>query len=94
MSKQLHRAPLALSSDGAILLNVAMFDAPKTPERLFQLAISERGPIFIGIVVGTDELAQLRDDIDDAALQAAFRIVGSKQARARRKLMKSPLPSR
>jgi hypothetical protein len=31
MSKAIHRAPLALASDGTVLLNVAMFDVDATP---------------------------------------------------------------
>lgn len=85
MSKAVHRAPLALASDGAVILNVAMFDVPKQLQQLFDLALRERGAVFIGIAITPQELDRLRAEIDDNVLQSAFGLVGSRQARRPRR---------
>lgn len=89
MSSVVPRAPLALSSDGVVLLNAATFDVPKNAEQLFELAVQQRGAIFIGIAVSPRELDRLRVELDDAMLQAAFMLAGTRQARQRRKHKKS-----
>ena len=84
MSSKIHRAPLALARDGTVLLNVAMFDVPKTIDKIFELALRERGAIFVAIAVNARELERLRDEIDDTISQAAFGVVGARQAKQRR----------
>ena len=84
MSKAIHRAPLAIASDGVVLLNVAMFDVQKKLELLYELALRERGAVFIGIAVTRHELDRLRDQVDDTLTPAAFGVVGSRQSRRRR----------
>ena len=78
MSKAIHRAPLALASDGTVLLNVAMFDAPKRLDALFDLALRERGAIFIAVAVSVQESERLCDQIDDTVMQAAFGVAGAR----------------
>jgi len=85
MSRSLHRAPLALASDGSVLLNVGVFDIPKNVDRLIEFAMQERGAVFIAVAVSPAELDRLRAEIDDATLQSAFQLVGRRQARRRRK---------
>lgn len=44
MSRRIVRAPLALTIDGAVLLNVAEFDARAAPDELVRTARAPRGP--------------------------------------------------
>ncbi|HQP39699.1 MAG TPA: hypothetical protein PLI95_31160 [Polyangiaceae bacterium] len=85
MSRTIHRAPLALASDGTILLNTAVFDVPKRIEQLLELALRERGAVFIGIALAPHEVEQLRLQVDDAVLQAAFFTAGARQRRSRQR---------
>lgn len=83
MSKTIHRAPLALASDGTILLNIATFDVKKVLDLVYALASDEPGAVFIGIAVNPKERDRLEALLDDAMLQAAFTIVATRQARRR-----------
>lgn len=83
MSKKIHRAPLALATDGTVILNMAMLDVPKRVEKLIEAALAERGAIFIGVVLNRAELECLQDIVDDNALQAAFHLAGRRQATRR-----------
>jgi orotidine-5'-phosphate decarboxylase len=86
MSHKLSRAPLAITSDGEMLLNVFQFDITgKTTDRLVAHAKGERGAVFIGVVVSPTEAQQIRRELDDTALQASFGVVASRQSRARRR---------
>ena len=87
MSHKLARAPLAITSDGEMLLNVFQFDIThkKTIDRLVAHAKDERGAVFIGVVVSATEAEQIRRELDDTSLQATFGVVAARQARARRR---------
>ncbi len=61
MSRTIHRAPLALTTDGTVLVNVAGFDTPKRIETLVKLAVAQRGAVFIGIALTPAEVAHLID---------------------------------
>ena len=86
MSTKPNRAPLAVTSDGDLLLNVFQFDiTKKTVDRLVAHAKDERGAVFIGVVVSPTEADQIRRELDDTALQASFGAVAVRQARRRRR---------
>jgi len=57
MSRQVHRAPLALTSDGTVLVNVAEFDGRRDLAELLRKARSTRGRVFIGVEVDGREVA-------------------------------------
>ena len=83
MSRTVDRAPFALTSEGDLLLNLAMFDVKKL-EALFELAERERGAVFVGVVVGRKERVFLDQRIHDAAHDAAAWIVGARLRRRKR----------
>jgi hypothetical protein len=85
MSKTLVRDPLAIGSDGTVLVNVAMFDVVKDAAQLFELAVRERGAVFIGIAVDRHDLERLRAELGDAAAQAGYGVAGRRQGRRRSK---------
>jgi hypothetical protein len=83
MSRTIDRAPFALTSEGNLLLNLAMFDVKKL-EALFELAERERGAVFVGVILGRAERDFLGQRIHDAAHDAAARIVGARLRRRKR----------
>ncbi len=84
MNRRVHLAPLAIASDGAILLNVAMFDTPKGLAELLETAQRERGAVFIGLVLGPKEAAAARETMRHAHREAAAVIVGPREGRRRK----------
>ncbi|HQP38750.1 MAG TPA: hypothetical protein PLI95_26375 [Polyangiaceae bacterium] len=68
------------------MLNVAVFDVAKDVDQLLELARRERGAVFVGLVLHPSEVEQLRLQVDDAALQAAFFAAGSRQRRHSRRV--------
>jgi hypothetical protein len=85
VSRAVHRAPLALASDGTVLLNVAEFDEPKNIEDLVRTALKQRGVVFIGITANSSEVRFIMERIHDAAHEAACLSAGRRQRRARGK---------
>ena len=83
MSKAIHRAPLALSSDGAIIANLHHVTGDDDPERLLQLARELGAVVFIGIVATPTELKRAMRDLDDAATAIAAEILGRRMRRTR-----------
>jgi hypothetical protein len=83
MSRTIDRAPFAVTSEGNLLLNIAMFDVKKL-EALFELAERERGAVFVGVVVGRNERAFLDQRTHDAAHDAAAWLVGARLRRRKR----------
>jgi hypothetical protein len=88
MSRTIDRAPFALTSEGNLLLNLAMFDAKKL-EALFELAERERGAVFVGVVLGRAERRFLDERTGDAAHDAAAWIVGARLRRRKRAARRS-----
>jgi hypothetical protein len=83
MSRNIDRAPFAVTSDGNLLLNVAMFDG-KRLKALFELAARERGAVFVGVVLGRAERIFLDQRTGDAAHDAAAWLVGARLRRRKR----------
>ncbi len=84
MSRRAHRAPLAIACDGAILVNLAMFDTRKGLAALLAIAECEPGAVFIGLVVSPQEAAAARETLRHAYREAAAVIVGPREVRHRK----------
>jgi hypothetical protein len=84
MSRTIDRASFAVTSDGAVLLNVAEFNVPKRLETLVRLARTQPGALFIGVHVTQAELRRLRRALGDAESNAAAHLVGRRHRRAKR----------
>lgn len=82
MSRRVHLAPLALTSDGEVLLNVAMFDAPKDLATLLRLAQTESVSVFIGVPLSGSELEFILSELRHAYRDGAAWLVGGRQRRA------------
>ncbi len=63
MSRVIARAPLAVTSDGDVLLNVAGFDEPERIEEIVRMALRQRGAVFIGVALSRAEARRLLDEV-------------------------------
>jgi hypothetical protein len=62
VSRVIDRAPLAVTSDGEVLLNVARFDVPKKIEDIVRMALQQRGAVFIGVILSPADVRRLLDE--------------------------------
>jgi len=81
VSRRVHRAPLALTSDGTVLLNVAEFDGRRDLAELLRKARSTRGRVFIGVEVDGREVALIVEEAAGGAAEGVARVVGRRQRR-------------
>ena len=85
MSRRIHLAPVALASDGSVIVNVVGFDVRREPETLLELARSQRGRLFIGVQLDGQELERVLQQLDDGMREATARIIGRRQRLARKR---------
>lgn len=82
VSRRINVDPLAVTSGGTVLVNVAHLDVARRPERLLALAVSLRGRLFVGVELSG---AEARDAVErllaDHAEAVAY-IVGKRQKRS------------
>ena len=74
-------APLAIASDGTVLVNVGHSDGPSDPRAIFDRAFAGGDSIFIGVAVRPKELAFIKRGIDNHGAELASRILGGRQRR-------------
>ena len=79
MSRRVHQAPLALTSDGEILLNVGRFDDVRSLDEVLGLARAERGPVFVGVALRDDEVRLASRRLADAAEETAALLGGERR---------------
>lgn len=82
MSRRLELAPFAVTSDGSLFLNVAVIASATELDSVVRAAAHEKRAIFIGVMLTPEEADFAMARLDNAADEAAARIVG---ARARRR---------
>ena len=63
MSRRIHRADLAVSMDGAVLLNIAPFGENLDAATLLKLALAQPGELFIGVALSPSEVTRLVRDV-------------------------------
>jgi hypothetical protein len=85
MSRVIDRAPLAVSSDGNVLLNVARFDVPKKIEDIVRTALRQRGAVFIGVALSAAEVRRLLDEAAMVLPNVTGPLVGRRQRRTLRR---------
>jgi len=59
MSRRIHHADLAVSSDGAVLFNVTVFDDGLDAAALVKLALVQPGELFVGVSLSPHEVRKL-----------------------------------
>ena len=94
MSRRVHLAPLALASDGDVLLNVAMFDAPKDLAALLRLAETQSMKVFIGVALSASELDFIISELRHAYRDGAAWLVGGRQRRTSVRSIKKKLKAK
>jgi 5-formyltetrahydrofolate cyclo-ligase len=83
MSRRIHRAALAVTLDGTMLVNVAQFEGEPDPDALLRQALEQAGRVFIGVVLTPRETQQTMQRIDHASAEAAAFVIGARQRRRR-----------
>jgi hypothetical protein len=76
-------APLALTSAGEVLINVAASAGPLDPQKLVERAVAEGGQVFVGVVLAPREVASALRALDDATAEMASWIFGGRHRRRR-----------
>ncbi len=85
MSRRVHRAALAVTTDGTMLVNLAHFGGEKNAREVFRQALEEKGELFIGVVLSKRETDDTVARLDNASAEAAAIVVGKRRRRARKK---------
>jgi hypothetical protein len=83
MSRAVVRTPLAVTSDGEVLLNVGELDVRHAVNALVRLAKAEPGAVFIGVVLGRREVQRLLRDVRLILPNATLKVVGRRIGRRR-----------
>jgi hypothetical protein len=73
-SKGVCMAPMAVASDGSIMINAVEFSNDLDPEVLAKFAVTTGAAVFVGLVVPPRLIGRLRKDLDDAAADIAGRL--------------------
>lgn len=83
MSRRVHDAAFALTSDGAMLFNVAHIGRRIKPEELLRWALSQPGELFIGVKMTKREAERTLKWSSEIHNEAVAFIVGGRQRRMR-----------
>jgi hypothetical protein len=62
-------APMALASDGSLLLNVAMTNGPTDPKSLLERALAQGSQVFIGVVATPSEVTITKKWMADSTVE-------------------------
>ena len=84
MTRRVHRAPLALASNGTVLLNLAEFDGARSPAALLKRALAQEGAVFIGVRLSGAEVQRVLARLDDNYAEAAAYLAGGRQRKGGR----------
>ena len=78
---RLSKAPLAIASDGSVLLNVGQLVTADDLATAVKEAHEQGGPVFIGVPMTMAEINLALAATDDAAAEIVARIGGRRRAR-------------
>lgn len=78
MSRKIHKAPVAMTTEGVLVVNVAGF-GPTNIEGLLARALDDDAELFIGVVVDENERTVLLERLDNAAAEAVAQIYGKRK---------------
>lgn len=90
--RKLHHASFAVTSDGALLLNIGEFTDHLSAEEALRRALAERGPVFIGVQLSPAERRRACLELTDNFTEVAAFLVGAR-LRAQRE-RRAPKPRR
>ncbi len=84
MSRRIHRAELALASDGTVLLNLTTLVDDSDVDALLEIAKEEKGRVFIGVELDNGEAATLLRRLQNGVGDGVGKTVGARRWRRRR----------
>ena len=97
-ASRLHNVPLALGSDGSLILNLASALATRDIEAVIREAQRDGRPLFIGVVLSESEHRAAVARLDNASAETAAQLSGSsakaRTPRAARRRVKRPAARR
>ncbi len=83
MSRRLHGAAIAFTTDGTMLVSVAHLTGAHDPAQLLKLALEDTGEAFIGVAVTARDARKVLARLDNAGAEAAAGIAAARQRRRR-----------
>ncbi len=84
VSRRINIDPLAVTSAGTVLVNVAHFDGPRRVDALVARAIRELGRMFVGVELSRAEVRLLYEHLGHGQREATARLVGLRRGRSQR----------
>jgi len=84
VSRKINTAPVAVTTDGALVVNAAGFEASPNVSKLIARAMNGDAEIFIGVVVSGKERKLMMTRLDGAAAEAVAMVIGRRAKCQRR----------
>ena len=81
MKARLHRAPLAITSDGTMLANIVEVVSVNEVTAAIEQAAERGALVFVGVPVSRVEATAILAHLDGAAAEAIAKIVGRQRRR-------------
>ncbi len=78
VSRRVHSAPLALASDGTLLINISHYIGIVEPEKLLEMAMADNGRTFIGVTLNPAEVQLVRERAEHGLTEAAAYALGAR----------------
>jgi hypothetical protein len=75
------QAPLAVASDGTVLLNVAHAADVTDPRKLVDAVMAEGAPVFVGVTARPGEVATMLGGLDDPFVEVVALAFGARRRR-------------
>jgi len=83
MSADLHRAPLAVTSTGEVLVNAEQLITDGTMAEAFAAAKTQHGAIFIGVPLKHAEIQQVLQRLQHGCHEAVAYVIGARRKKER-----------
>jgi hypothetical protein len=87
MKGRIHRAPLALTSDGTVVANVAHvdahFDEAEDAHAALERALDGGRDVFISVALSPEEIAFVQKRVDDSGADALAWLIGKARESAK-----------
>lgn len=90
MSRKIHQAPLAVASDGTLLLSVRELDATESLDGLVAAACNHQGAVFVGVALSRGETRRVLGDLTHAHREVAAYVAGARLRTARLRRERAP----
>jgi hypothetical protein len=90
MKSRIHRSPLAVTSDGTVVANLAHFDNLKDVQTAVRRALRLGRLVFISVALTPEEVAFILKRIDDSGADALAWLLGKDQRKFQNKKEKKP----